>query len=147
MLRSVTDDRVLAYWSTVGEWMRRDRRFLVLGGMCPPEALPLLREGNDFQLRRNGADDRFKGSALVVPAKALRDRQADVLSPAKLAGLHAGYRNHSRMGANWRADVWTILAADPSISASDAARLAGCSFAVAWEVRRDFLVWSDAAGE
>jgi molybdenum-dependent DNA-binding transcriptional regulator ModE len=44
------------------------------------------------------------------------------------------------MGANWRADVWTVLEQAPNLSAAEAARRAGCSFATAWQVVQDFAL-------
>jgi len=41
--------------------------------------------------------------------------------------------------------VWTVLESDPDLSAAEAARRAGCSFATAWAVVRDFGVLRSAA--
>lgn len=130
--------RVRAYWSAVARWLGKDRRFARLLALHEGPALELLPVGTDFQIGRRGEDPRFAGSALRVPAETLRDRAADVLTPEALVRLHPGYRNRVRMGPTWRADVWTALERAPDLSAAEAARKVGCSFAAAWQVVQDF---------
>ena len=77
------------------------------------------------------------GSALRVPANTLRDRAADVLTPAELARRHLGYRWRVIIGPTYRADVWAALEADPTLPAATLARRAYASFATAWQARRD----------
>jgi len=131
-------ERVRAYWAAVAHWLAKDRRFTRLAALYQGPATDLLPVGTAFQLERRGPDPRFAGSVLRVPAGTLRDRAADVLTPEVLVGRHAGYRNRVRMGPAWRADVWTVLEKDPSLTAAEAARRVGCSFATAWAVVRDF---------
>lgn len=143
LARCVADhpsERVLAYWAAVATWLQKDRRFARVAKLYHGPALDLLPVGTDFQITRRGEDARFEGSPLRVPAGTLRDRTADVLSPESLVRQHAGYRNRVRMGPSWRADVWTVLERDPELSAAEAARRAGCSFATAWRVVEDFRV-------
>ncbi len=143
LFRAVKDHesrRVRAYWSAIASWLRADRRFARLERLRKRARIDLASSGSGFQLARRGEDERFVGSALRVPAGVLRDRRADVLSPSRLAALHRGYRNRVRMGPSWRADVWTVLESQPGLSVADAARRVRCSFAVAWEVARDFAV-------
>lgn len=130
--------RIRAYWSAVARWLGKDRRFARLLALHEGPALDLLPVGTDFQIGRLGEDPRFAGSALRVPAETLRDRAADVLTPEALVRLHPGYRNRVRMGPTWRADVWTALERAPDLSAAEAARKVGCSFAAAWQVVQDF---------
>lgn len=132
--------RVRAYWAAAARWLWTDRRVgwfaeLHEGGSCA-----LLAVGNEFQIARRGEDERFAGSALRVPAGVLRARPSDVLSPESLVRRHAGYRNRVQMGANWRADVWTVLEHDPELSPAEVARRAGCSVATARPVVRDFTL-------
>jgi hypothetical protein len=135
-----SSSRVHGYWSAVARWLRDDRRFGRLESTYDGPRLDLLAVGTDFQIARRGEDERFVGSALRVPAGALRDRVEDVVRPEVLVQRHAGYRNRVRMGANWRADVWTVLEQAPDLSAAEAARRAGCSFATAWQVVQDFAL-------
>ena len=141
LVRCVSDhpsDRVRAYWAAIATWLSKDRRFARLAKLYDGPRVDLLPVGTDFQIARRGADRRFAGSALRVPAGTLRDRDADILSPEVVVRRHAGYRNRVLMGPNWRADVWTVLEHDPDMSVAAAARRAGCSFATAWQVVKDF---------
>jgi hypothetical protein len=138
--------RVRAYWSAVASWLHKDRRFARLHNLYEGPVIDLLAVGTEFQIARRGEDARFSGSALRVPAETLRDREVDVLSPAALARQHAGYRNRVRMGPTWRADVWTVLEAHPTITTAEAARRAGCSFAAAWQAAQDFALLRQADG-
>ncbi len=104
----------------------------------PPVDVPSV--GTGFQLARRGEDERFAGSTLRAPAGTLRDREADVLCPEVLVRRHAGYRNRVLMGPAWRADVWTVLEADPEASVAEVARRAECSFATASGVAQDFVL-------
>ncbi len=143
LLRAVIDhdsSRVRAYWSAIASWLASDRRLARLERLRKRTRVNVLASGSEFQLERRGEDERFVGSALRVPAGVLRDRATDVLSPTRLAAAHCGYSNRVRMGPCWRADVWTVLEAAPQTNASDAARIVRCSFALAWEVVRDFAV-------
>jgi hypothetical protein len=130
--------RVRAYWSAVGRWQAKDRRFARLEALCADARVDLMPVGTDFQIQRRGEDARFQGSALRVPNGVLRDRAADVMSPEVVARRHRGYRNRVQMGPTWRADVWTLLEHHPELTAAEAARRVRCSFATAWLVVRDF---------
>lgn len=132
--------RVRAYWAAVARWHGKDRRFARLTKLHDRQVLDLLPVGTEFQIARRGEDERFAGSVLRVPAGTLRDRAADVLSPESLVCRHAGFRNRVRMGPTWRADIWTVLERTPDLSVAEVARRAGCSFAAAWQVARDFTL-------
>jgi hypothetical protein len=131
-------ERVKAYWAAVSHWLGKDRRFTRLGKLHGGPALDLLPVGTEFQIARRGEDERFASSVLRIPAGTLRDRTADVLSPESLVRQHRGYRNRVRMGPTWRADVWTVLERALELGVAEVARRAGCSFATAWQVVRDF---------
>ncbi len=133
-------DRVSAYWAAVAHWHEKDRRFHRMATAYKGSRIDLLPVGTEFQIRRRGEDERFRESVLRVPAGALRDRESDVLSPAALIRLHAGYRNRVLMGPTWRADVWTALEREPDLRVADVARRVGCSFATAWQVAHDFAL-------
>jgi hypothetical protein len=141
LVRCVSDHasaRVRAYWAGVARWLGKDRCFARLATLHDGPPIDLLPVGTEFQIARRGEDARFAGSALRVPAGSLRDRDADVLAPESLIRRHAGYRNRVRIGPTWRADVWTVLERAPELSVAEVARRAGCSFAAAWPVVRDF---------
>lgn len=147
LIRCVSEhpsDRVHAYWSAVARWLAQDRRLAKLFGLYSGAPVELLPVGTDFQVARRGEDPRFVGSSLRVPRGTLRDREDDVIPPEALLRRHAGYRNRVKMGPTWRADVWTVLEADPEIGPAEAARRAGCSFATAWQVTQDFALFRRA---
>lgn len=137
--------RVRAFWSALGRWRATDRRFARLARSYRRPRLDLLSTGTDFQVARHGEDQRFTGSKLRVPANVLRDRPADVLQPAELASSHAAYRWRLVIGPTYRADMWAALERKPDLSAAALARATYGSFATAWQVRRDFGVWSGSA--
>jgi len=139
--------RVRALWSALAHWQRQDRRFARLMRLHRGPALDLLSVGTDFQLRRHGEDPRFKGTALRVPANVLRDRAADVLTPAELAQRHPAFRCRVMMGPGYRADMWAALGAEPQLSAAELARRTYGSFATAWNVRRAFAMLRTRPGK
>ena len=146
--REHPSERVRAFWSAMGRFKGRDRRFARLEKVYEGPRIDLLRVGTDFQVHRRGEDARFEGSALRVPAGVLRDRVADILDPRALCGRHRAYRYRVMMGPTYRADMWAALEADPGLSAAELARRTYGSFATAWQVRRDYLlVHGDVTGE
>ncbi|MDP7114584.1 MAG: hypothetical protein QGH45_21605 [Myxococcota bacterium] len=130
--------RVRSFWAGVAIWLDGDRRFARMKMFHQGPRVELLPVGNAFQVERRGEDPRFREGPLIVPAGTLRECSADLLPPCELARRHAGYRNRVRMGPTWRANVWTVLEADPDIRAAEAARRAYCSFATAWQTKQDF---------
>ncbi len=136
--------RVRAFWSAVGAWLAKDRRFARLAQVYPGPRLDLLASGTDFHLSRSGEDPRFARGPLRVPGKVLRDRKADVLTPAELARRHRPYRRRILLGPSYRADMWAELEADPSMPAAELARRTYGSFATAWHVKQDWQVLVEA---
>jgi len=131
-------ERVRVFWASVAHWLRSDRRFARMAHWPLKRRIPLLRTGSEFQVKRRGEDDRFAGSPLLVPAGVLRDRPGDVLSPKELAQRHRTYRCRVLMGPSYRADMWALLEAEPSLTAAELARRAYGSFATAWQVKKDY---------
>jgi hypothetical protein len=138
--------RVRAFWSALAHWRSTDRRFARLARGYRGPRVDLLTTGTGFQVRRHGEDPRFAGSRLRAPANVLRDRPADVLTPAELAARHSAYRWRLVIGPTYRADMWAALEREPSLSAAALARTAYGSFATAWQTRRDFEAWRTARG-
>jgi hypothetical protein len=134
----VESKRVRAYWAAVGCWLAADRRYARLTKVYRGAKVELLRVGTTFQLERSGEDQRFAGGPLTVPAKVLRDRKHDVLSPAELAKQHRTYRWRVAMGPSYRADMWAAFEAAPDLSPSELARKTYGSFGTAWQVKRDW---------
>jgi hypothetical protein len=132
--------RVRAFWRTIAKWRLKDRRFARLGKINGGPLVDLLPVGTAFQIKRTGEDPRFAGGPLRVPANALRDREADVLTPRELIRKHRAYRCRVMLGPSYRADMWAALEADPTISSADLARRTYGSFATAWQAKQDFNV-------
>lgn len=139
LVASRGSERVRALWAALAHWQAKDRRYARLAGRHRGPRHDLAA-GAEFQIRRHGEDARFAGSGLRVPANLLRDRPADIASPAVLAGRHRAYRWRITMGPSYRADCWAALEADPQLSAAELARRAYASFAAAWQVKRDFAI-------
>lgn len=139
-----SSDRLQAFWSAVGAWLSKDRRFARMARIYHGPRLDLLASGTAFHLRRSGEDPRFADGPLRVPGKVLRDRKADVLTPAELARKHRAYRRRILLGPSYRADMWAELEADPSMPAAELARRTYGSFATAWHVKHDWQVLVEA---
>jgi hypothetical protein len=139
-----SSDRLQAFWSAVGVWLSKDRRFARMARIYHGPRLDLLASGTDFHLQRSGEDPRFADGPLRIPGKVLRDRKADVLTPAELARKHRTYRRRILLGPSYRADMWAELEADPSIPAAELARRTYGSFATAWHVKNDWQVLAEA---
>jgi len=139
-VREMDSVRVRAFWAAVAAWLERDRRLSKLAGDFGSPRVDLLSTGTDFQVRRHGEDARFADGPIRVPANVLRDRPADVLSPAELARAHRTYRWRTIIGPSYRADLWAANEAEPDASAADLARRTYASFASAWQVKRDAAV-------
>lgn len=135
--------RVRAFWAAVGRWLARDRRYVRLGRLHRGKPVDLLDVGTAFQIARHGEDIRFQASALRVPARVLRDRPADVMTPAELARRHPDYAWRLVIGPTYRADAWAALEQHPDLKPAELARRIYGSFATAWEARRDWSVWRE----
>lgn len=141
LIRSVNEhpsSRVRAFWRGFAEWKSKDRRFRALRKCYDGPRVGVLPVGTAFQIQRHGEDPRFQSTVLRVPSNLLRDRPADVLTPQELSRQHPGYRARVMFGPSWRADVWAILEANPSLSVAQVAHKAKASYATAWETQRDF---------
>jgi len=135
-----SSERVRGLWSALALWQEKDRRFVRLSKLYTGPQQDLLHLGTEFQIKRHGVDPRFKGGVLRVPANVLRDRVADVLSPADLAKRHRAYHFRVMIGPSYRADMWAALESNPELSTAELARNTYGSFATAWRVKREFAV-------
>jgi hypothetical protein len=133
-------ERVLALWSTLAHWQEKDRRFVRLAKLYTGPQQDLLNLGTEFQIKRHRVDPRFTGSVLRVPANVLRDRMADVPSPADFGKRHRAYHYRMMIGPSHRADMWAALERSPELSTAELARKTYGSFATAWRVKREFAV-------
>ncbi len=132
--------RVRAFWSATAAWLRKDRRFTRMLSAYTGSRIDIMRSGTVFQIKRKGEDPRFKDTCLRVPASVLRDRDSDVMRPAELSRIHKTYRLRVLMGPTYRADMWSALESDPSLSVSELARRTYGSFATAWQIKHDYSI-------
>lgn len=138
LLRAIATEksvRTRAFWSAMGKFLAKDKRFVKLKKLYKGPAMNLLPTGTEYQIHKHGEDPRFVKSPLRVPANVLRSREDDVLSPSELAKRHRVYRYRILMGPSYRADMWAALDKEPSLSSAQLARIAYGSFATAWQVK------------
>lgn len=131
-------ERTRCFWSAVAHWLKKDRRLKKLQSAYSGPRLDLLSAGTAFLIKRDGEDPRFAGSPLRVPAKTIRHRPKDILSPHELAKRHAVYRARLTIGPTYRADMWASVENEPKISTAELARRSYGSFATAWQVKKDW---------
>jgi len=60
------------------------------------------------------------------------------MTEEQLVHFHHGYRARVLMGPTWRADLFSKLDREPTLTVAELARRVGSSFAVAWEAHRDW---------
>ncbi|MCC7173336.1 MAG: hypothetical protein IT459_23020 [Planctomycetes bacterium] len=137
LVREQQSRRVRAFWAACGRWLKKDRRLVRLARLYRGERVDVVATGTKFQISRHGEDARFLGGPLRVPANVLRERSADVLSPAELARRHRTYRWRVLVGPSYRADMLAALEAQPGLSSSELARVTYGSFSSAWQVKHD----------
>ena len=131
-------------WRAIAEWRQEHHKWQsLLRSKAPVDRWELLPVGTDFQISRKGEDPRFMDTDLRIPNGLLPIREGDVLSPKHLIQHHPTYANRVRFGVCLRADLWTQLEIEPSLSAAHLAKRVGCAFASAWEVKRDFELFAD----
>jgi len=131
-------------WRAIAEWRQEHHKWQsLLRSKAPVDRWELLPVGTDFQISRKGEDPRFMDTNLRIPNGLLPIREGDVLSPKHLIQHHPTYANRVRFGVCLRADLWTQLEIEPSLSAAHLAKRVGCAFASAWEVKRDFELFAD----
>jgi hypothetical protein len=131
-------ERTRTFWAAVGQWKQHDRRFARLAALRSTEERLDLFAGTDFQIQRRGEHPWFAGTSLRAAAGTLRDRASDVASPEHVVHVHPVYRERVVQGPSYRADMWSALTIDSSLTPSELARRTYGSFATAWEVRRDW---------
>ena len=110
--------------------------------MVPASRFTLLPVGTAFQIQRKGEDPRFEGSALCIPKGVFRVRKGDVLSKKQLVAFHRTYANRIRFGVCLRADLWSLLEEDGTRTPAQLAKILGCAFASAWEIKQDFMLFT-----
>jgi len=137
-LKNENNQRVNAYFAAIGNIFNKDIRYKKLKKIYRGEALNLsLGPGSSFLIKRNGEDERFVGSKLLVANGTLRVRLDDILSPQDLAKIHSDYYYRLLIGPSYRADMVSLFKQNPRLTASELAKQTYGSFATAWGVMKD----------
>lgn len=137
-LNELDDRRVSAYFSSIGIHFKRDPRFKKISTLYKKQRLFLEKSKSyEFLVSRNGEDDRFKNTKLIVARGTLRIRHDDIATPQEMAKLHKDYYYRMLIGPSFRADMVSCFLRERTISASELARKCYGSFATAWQVIRD----------
>lgn len=147
MVKSISDPRVKAFWAALAQWKKQDWRLKKLQKVYSKKRLDLMGEGGAFQIERHGEDARFTGTVLRVPAKLLRHRPTDVLSPQELALKHRAYYFRVLIGPSYRADMWAMMENNRGLTPAEIARRTYGSFPTAWGVRQDWMALHEGTGD
>jgi hypothetical protein len=94
----------------------------------------ILGDVDLFLVTKNGEDERFINSKLIVPNKMLRQRADDILTVGQLAKIHNDYFYRLLIGPSYRADMISNFLTHPNISPTELAKVTYGSFATAWEI-------------
>ena len=143
-LKLSKDSRVKCYFSSIGKWLQKERAYKKLSKIYRGEVLLLgLSADYKFLIKRNGEDERFIGSKMLVANKTLRSRLDDIASSKELASKHQDYFYRVLIGPSYRADMISHLSRNSSLTASQLAKNTYGSFATAWEVMKDVKLLPD----
>lgn len=134
------EERVKAFWAALAKWQQRDWRLRKLQKVYRRPRIDLMGEGTEFQIKRHGEDERFMGTVLRVPAKLLRHRPEDILTPQELAKRHRAYYFRVMIGPSYRADMWALIDRHPELIPAEIARQTYGSFPTAWATKRDWMI-------
>jgi hypothetical protein len=145
LVSALDDSLIKKYWIACAQWKKSDSRFKKLREMDDGNRVRLDQSKSDFLLKRDGEDSRFISTTLIVAAKHLRHRPADIDPPEKLSKFHRGYYYRLLIGPTYRADILALLEKNPKLTAAELARLSYSSFSTAWQVRNDFEIINKAS--
>ncbi|MBI4404368.1 MAG: hypothetical protein HY537_09420 [Deltaproteobacteria bacterium] len=141
ILVELGDKKLKAFWSALAKWQEKDPRMTKLQRIYRGPRVALLEEDEmSFFLKRDGEDNRFRGSKFLVPAKVLRHRESDIASPGWVAKNHKAYKYRIIIGPTYRADMWALLEREPNLGPSEVARRCYGSFGTAWDVKKDWML-------
>ncbi len=140
LVKAVPDRSVKFFWAAIAHRYSQDPRMQKLQKGFTRQKWSLLGDRGNFLMEREGEDERFRGSPLLVPQRTLRHRPQDILGPADLAKKHKAYHWRILIGPSYRADMWALMEREPSLTPSELARRAYGSFPTAWTVQRDWIL-------
>lgn len=145
-LNVLKDNRkLIIFWSALAQTTKHDLRFKRIQSMYRGKRVLLGDKSSKLLLARNGEDQRFQNTSLIVPNKMLRSRESDVLELKNLIKIHLGLYYRVMLGPSYRADCFCELMKNNSIIASEVARLSYSSFKTAWDAKNDWDVIKTAS--
>ena len=101
-----------------------------------------LIKNSSFLIKKNGEDERFSKTNLIVHSKALPNRPELILSPKELSSKHIYYKYRVLLGPTYRSDVIANLSINPNLKVSDLARLHFTNYQTSYKAKKDFEVFS-----
>jgi len=129
---------LLAFWSALAKTTGHDLRFKRMRSIYKGKPILLGDQASELLLKRNGEDERFQKSGLLVPNNLLRVRPNDILDIKELVKLHLGIYYRVLIGPTYRADCFTKLNNNFECVPSETARFAYSSFKTAWDAIHDW---------
>lgn len=137
-LEDLDNQRVNAFFSSICWNIGNDSRFKKIHQLYKGKRVYLDESKSyDFLVSRNGEDERFIKTRLIVAMGTLRTRPEDIATPHEMVHLHKDYYYRTLIGPSFRADMVSCFLREKKISASDLARKCYGSFATAWQVIKD----------
>ena len=117
---------------TIGAWLSKDPRYKKLISLYRGKRLELGRGGSySFLVKRNGEDERFHESSLLIANGHLRRRLEDILSPEELARRHQDYFWRVYIGPSYRAGmIWMRLFLDDGHWLPDDSSFGYCAISI-----------------
>lgn len=137
-LKEYDDERVNAYFASMARQLKKGPRFRKIAALYKGQRTFLDKNRSyEFLVSRNGEDERFKNTKLIVAKGSLRIRYDDIATQQEMVKLHKDYYYRTLIGPSFRADMVSYFLRERNISASDLARRCYGSFATAWQVVKD----------
>lgn len=130
-LKNMKNDLVKCYFASISFSFKKENGYKKLITLYKKEKILL---SDEFLIKKNGEDERFVGTKLVVPNKMLRSRKEDILTITELAIIHKDYFYRVLIGPGYRADMISNYLRSEGLSPTELAHRTYGSFASAWGV-------------
>lgn len=135
----IKEKKVKAYFANLSCIIAKDSRFKKFKSLYKGERIFLgLTDDYNFLVKKNGEDERFLNSKLIVANHTLRNRKEDIFSIKEMAKFHRIYYYRLLIGPTYRADMIANLTLKSDLTASELAKSTYGSFATAWDVLKIF---------
>lgn len=132
---------LLAFWSALAKNTGHDLRFKRMRGLYKGKPILLGEQSSELLIKRNGKDERFQKSRILVPKNLLRDRPSDILDIRELVKTHLGVYYRVLVGSTYRADCFMELNIKNK-TASETAKQSYSAFKTAWDAKNDWNIIS-----